>query len=72
MVSMKILDGRFIKVHICDTCGQICENNDYMGDDDNTMCPRCFNNWWKKVSQPLKRSETGSDKLNVSVDTASV
>lgn len=29
--------------HRCNTCWQICENDDYMGDDNDTMCIDCFN-----------------------------
>lgn len=43
MKLQKMIDGRMITYHRCDSCGQICENDDYMGDDDNTMCIDCWN-----------------------------
>lgn len=49
----KAEDGtlRVRRFHRCDTCGEICENDDYLGDDEDTMCIPCWNKL-KKMEQP--------------------
>ena len=50
---IKAEDGtlRVKRYHICDSCGEICENDDFMGTDEETMCIPCWNKYLVKKEQ---------------------